>query len=135
MKTASFSQTAILVAIPLVLRALVVNLPGLGERYPDSIVLDIVTHYFILMCVPAAIILAFALKRGSVYTLNFLISATANLLIRAVELQAFLCVGDSYHHNESLCESFITVPACSYPIVIAGVAAAVVHILVRWRAQ
>ncbi len=135
MKSVAFGQTAFLAAIPLVLRALVVNLPWLDELHPGSTLLYIVTHYFILICVPAAIILAFALKRGSVYTLNFLISATINLLWRAVELQAFLCVGDSYHQNESLCESFITVPACSYPIVIAGVAAAVVHILVRWRAQ
>ena len=135
MKTASFGQTAILVAIPLVLRALVVALPWLGDLYPGSVVLYIATHHFILVCVPAAIILAFALKRGSVYTLNFLISATVNLLWRVLELRWSLCVGDSYHHNESLCETFIVIPVFSYPVVVAGLAAAVVHILVRFRDQ
>lgn len=135
MKDAPIGQTAILVAIPLVLRALVVELPGLDELYPNSNFLYIVTHHFIVICVPAAIVLAFALKSGTVYTLNFLISATVILLWRVLELQVSICVGDSYYHNESLCESFISIPACSYPIVIAGAAAAVVHILVRWRAQ
>lgn len=133
MKEGSLSQTAVLAAIPLVLRALVVNLPWLDELYPGSILLYIATHYFIVICVPASIILAFALETGKVYTFNFLLSSTFNLLWRAVELQAVRCTGDSYYHNESLCESIIAIPACSYPIVIAGAAAAVVHILTRFR--
>lgn len=134
MNKVTLGQTALLAAIPLILRAMVVELPPLAELYPNSAFLYIVTHHFIAFAVMASIILAFALKTGRVYTLNFLLSSTLNLLWRALELQVSICEGDSYYQNESLCESFITIPLCTYPIVVAGVAAAAVHILTRWRA-
>lgn len=133
MKDAPLGQTALLAAIPLIFRLLVVELPALDNLYPDSSFVYIVTHYFIVFAVVASIILAFALKTGRVYTFNLLLSSTFNLLWRAVELQAVTCVGDSYYRNEDLCESIINIPACSYPLVIAGAAAAVVHILTRFR--